>query len=126
MNVATVVFGHLAGPECRRALARGWLVVVRGLVGLALALALLFLIWIWWLTTKYNPYYAPESGLLFTLATAALILVTIVVVQAPAVLAGSLAGRARARSASASLDHGREPARDRGGSTAGQAEPGRR
>jgi ABC-type transport system involved in multi-copper enzyme maturation permease subunit len=92
LNLATVIVGHLAGPECRRALARGWLVVVRGLVGLALALALLFLIWIWWLATKYNPYYAPESGLLYTLATAALMLVTIVVVQAPAVLAGSLAG----------------------------------
>jgi ABC-type Na+ efflux pump permease subunit len=92
VNAATVIFGHLAGSECRRALARGWLVVVRGLVGIALALALLFLIWVWWLTANVDPMYAPGAELRITLAIAALILVTIVVVQAPAVLAGSLAG----------------------------------
>ncbi len=52
MNVATLVLGHLAGPECRRALGRGWLIVVRGAVGVVLAVCVLFLVWIWWLSAN--------------------------------------------------------------------------
>jgi ABC-type Na+ efflux pump permease subunit len=92
VNAAIVLFGHLAGTECRRALGRGWLVAVRSLLGIALGLVLLFLIWIWWLTARFDPTFAPAMGLHITLSISALVLVTIVVVQAPAVLAGSLAG----------------------------------
>jgi ABC-type transport system involved in multi-copper enzyme maturation permease subunit len=91
VNLATLVFGHLAGTECRRALARGWLVVMRTLVGLALALVLICLLWIWWVTSKYDPK-PPILMLEGALWTATMILLTITVVQAPAVLAGSLAG----------------------------------
>ena len=65
MTLASFFFGHLAGPECRRALARGWLIVVRSLVGLALALVLLFLIWVWWLTAQFDPGYEPTLPLRF-------------------------------------------------------------
>ena len=92
MNLATLVFGHLAGPECRRALARGWLIVVRTLVGLALAMVLISVLWLWWATEQIYPGYAPTFQLQVALWAAAMILLTIVVVQAPAVLAGSLAG----------------------------------
>ena len=92
MSLATLLFGHLAGTECRRALARGWLIVVRSLLGLLLALIACFLIWMWWLVVKTNPSYVPTFMLRTTLAAGAMILLTIVVVQAPAVLAGSLAG----------------------------------
>ncbi len=92
MNLATLVFGHLAGPECRRALARGWLIIVRTLVGLALAMVLISVLWLWWATEQIYPGYSPTFQLQVALWAAAMIMLTIVVVQAPAVLAGSLAG----------------------------------
>ena len=63
MTLATILFGHLAGVECRRALARGWLIVVRTLVGLVLALILECLLWLWWLTSLWNPGQAPVLAL---------------------------------------------------------------
>ncbi len=92
MNAATLVFGHLAGPECRRALARGWLIVVRTLVGAVLATVVAFALWMWWLSSLGDPYASPGFTLALALSITAPILLTIVVVQAPAVLAGSLAG----------------------------------
>jgi ABC-type transport system involved in multi-copper enzyme maturation permease subunit len=92
VNLVTLLFGNLAGIECRRALARGWLIVVRSLLGVLLGVILLFLIWMWWLIAKTNASYVPSDALRLTLAAGAMILLTIVVVQAPAVLAGSLAG----------------------------------
>jgi len=93
VNLATVLFGPLAGPECRRALARGWLIVVRTLVGSLLALIVVFLIWVWQLDALSDPSFIPSiSELRIALSTSVMILLTIAVVQAPAVLAGSLAG----------------------------------
>lgn len=92
MTLVTILFGHLAGPECRRALARGWLIVVRTLVGLTLALILVCLLWLWWVGSLLDPWHTPVDALRFALWAASMILLTIVVVQAPAVLAGSLAG----------------------------------
>jgi ABC-type transport system involved in multi-copper enzyme maturation permease subunit len=92
VNAATLLFGHLAGPECRRALARGWLIVVRTLVGAVLATIVAFALWMWWLSSLGDPYASPGFTLAVALAITAPILLTIVVVQAPAVLAGSLAG----------------------------------
>ncbi len=57
MNLATILLGPLAGPECRRALARGWLIVVRTLVGLLPAAIVVFLIWIWWFA-QVNPTHS--------------------------------------------------------------------
>jgi ABC-type transport system involved in multi-copper enzyme maturation permease subunit len=92
LDLATIVFGHLAGPECRRALARGWLLVVRTLAGAALGVLLVALLWIWWLTSLIDPWSVPVWWFANGLAAAMMVLLTIVVVQAPAVLAGSLAG----------------------------------
>ncbi len=92
LNLARVVFGHLAGIECRRGLARGWLLWLRAAIGTLLALALLFLTWAWWLSARYDSTFIPGFELGFSLYGAVLGLLTIVVVQAPAVLAGSLAG----------------------------------
>ena len=66
--------------------------MVRSILGLLLGLILLFLIWAWWLIAKTDPSYIPSYMLRVTLAAGAMILLSIVVVQAPAVLAGSLAG----------------------------------
>ena len=54
MNLARLIFGHLAGTECRRGLARGWLLWLRALVGTLLAAALLFLMWTWWLAARFE------------------------------------------------------------------------
>jgi ABC-type transport system involved in multi-copper enzyme maturation permease subunit len=92
VDFATVIFGYLAAPECRRAIARGWLIVVRGLLGSGLALIALFLVWFWWLSAGLDPSFVPAGVVQIALATAAMILLTIDVVMVPAVLAGSLAG----------------------------------
>ncbi len=92
LNLARLVFGHLAGIECRRGLARGWLLWLRAGVGTLLATGLLFLTWGWWLNARYDPVFVPGFELHFCLSGAALVLLTITAVQAPAVLAGSLAG----------------------------------
>ena len=92
LNLARLVFGHLAGIECRRGLVRGWLLWLRALVGTLLAPALFFLIWAWWLNAKYDSTFVPGIELRIFLSAAALVLLTITAVQAPAVLAGSLAG----------------------------------
>src|SRR5262249_55821752 len=84
--------GPLAGPECRRALARGWLIVVRALAGAVLAIVVLSFIWYWWINVRFDPSYLPSRDLRIALATTAMIILTIVMVMAPAVLAGSLAG----------------------------------
>jgi ABC-type transport system involved in multi-copper enzyme maturation permease subunit len=92
VNLATILLGPLAGPECRRALARGWLIVVRTLVGLLPAAIVVLLLWIWWLALGSDPFFNPAWMLRYALSTSAMIVLTIAVVQAPAVLAGSLAG----------------------------------
>jgi ABC-type Na+ efflux pump permease subunit len=92
LNLARVIFGHLAGIECRRGLARGWLLLFRAAVGTLLAVALLFLTWGWWLSARYDSSFTPGFELGFFLYGTVLGLLTIIAVQAPAVLAGSLAG----------------------------------
>ena len=125
VNLATLLFGHLAGTECRRALARGWLIVVRSLVGLLLAVILLFSVWAWWFMIQYQPVLCAHIRVSGRRWRRRLSLLTIVVVQAPAVLAGSLAGDRERGVLQLLLDHRGQPARDRVGATCGQAEPGR-
>ncbi len=72
--------------------ARGWLLVVRGLVGGLLATVLLFLLWTWWLSVRFDPTFVPAFELRIVFSAVTLVLLTVVVVEAPAVLAGSLAG----------------------------------
>jgi ABC-type transport system involved in multi-copper enzyme maturation permease subunit len=91
-NLAVAVFGPLAAPECRRALGRGWLIVVRTLAAVALALVAVAVIWIWWLCIGLDQSFTPSFELRFGLASATIIVLTIAVVMAPAVVAGSLAG----------------------------------
>ena len=66
--------------------------MVRTLVAAVLAVLVAFALWMWWLSTLGDPYASPGFTLAIALAIVAPILLTIVVVQAPAVLAGSLAG----------------------------------
>jgi ABC-type Na+ efflux pump permease subunit len=69
------------------------LILVRTLLGLVLSLIVLFAIWYWWVSGLTDPFFVPDlSELRAALGTVAMILLTIAVAQAPAVLAGSLAG----------------------------------
>ena len=61
-------------------------------MGVLLAAGLLFLIWVWWLSARFDSSSIPGSELRIFLSAVALVLLTITAVQAPAVLAGSLAG----------------------------------
>jgi ABC-type transport system involved in multi-copper enzyme maturation permease subunit len=92
VSVAAIVFGHLAGVECRRALGRGWVIVVRALCSLVLALVALCLVWYWWVNARFDASYLPARELRAALACAAMVLLTVDVIMIPAVLAGALAG----------------------------------
>jgi ABC-type Na+ efflux pump permease subunit len=84
--------GPLVEPECRRALGRGWLILVRTLAALAILAATLIDLWFWWIGRLSNPYYLPYEVFRNGLAIVVGMMVTIALVLAPAVLAGSLAG----------------------------------
>ena len=56
-NLATLIFGPLCGPECRRALARGWLIVVRSLAAISVFFVAIIAYWVWWLNLGWDPYY---------------------------------------------------------------------
>jgi ABC-type Na+ efflux pump permease subunit len=87
-----VLFGPLVGPECRRALARGWLLVVRTLAAVAILGAALITVWVWWIHQFTNRGYLPLVELRSGLAVVEGMMITVVLVLGPAVLAGSLAG----------------------------------
>lgn len=92
LNLLRLAVGPLAGPECRRALARGWPILLRGFSAAAALGVTATVLWWWWFTAQADPWYQPffplRGGLVIVLG----MLVTVALVLAPAVLAGSLAG----------------------------------
>jgi ABC-type transport system involved in multi-copper enzyme maturation permease subunit len=91
-NLAGDLLGPLAGPECRRALGRGWLIAVRSLAAVAMLGALLIILWYWWMNQASDLYYSPFETLRYGLVTVEGMLLTVALVLGPAVLAGSIAG----------------------------------
>jgi ABC-type transport system involved in multi-copper enzyme maturation permease subunit len=87
-----VLLGPLVVPECRRAGARGWLVLARCALGGLLALVLLGLLWYWWVSATFDPYHNPSNDVRLVFVVSAITLVAVAVLMVPAVLAGSLAG----------------------------------
>ena len=53
-TLTTSLLGPLAGIECRRALGRGRLVVMRASAGGLVLLIALIMIWYWWLSQKLD------------------------------------------------------------------------
>lgn len=92
LNPANIVLGPLAGAECRRAVARGWLILVRSLAAVALLFVALVPLWFWLVAMRFDPYHLPFYELRYGLIAVEGMLVTIALVLGPAVLAGSLAG----------------------------------
>jgi ABC-type transport system involved in multi-copper enzyme maturation permease subunit len=91
-NLASVLIGPLAGPECRRALGRGWLILLRVVAALAMLGVALVVLWFWWMSQAAEAGYLPFYILRWGLATVEGMLLTIALVMGPAVLAGSIAG----------------------------------
>ena len=88
----SLLVGPLVVPECRRSLARGWLIAVRVLAALALTLVLICVIWWWWSAQQLDPFYRPYTALRSGLAAYTWLSIGLALVMTPAVLAGSLAG----------------------------------
>ena len=92
MNLLTALVGPLAGPECRRALGRGWLILVRTAAGLAVGTVALTALWYWWISQGIDAGHRPYEELRVALGVIEVMLLTVALVLGPAVLAGSLAG----------------------------------
>ncbi len=92
VNLASLFLGPMAGAECRRALGRGWLIVVRVLAALAMMGVALIVVWFWWMSQAADSAYLPFYILRWGLATVEGMLLTVALVLGPAVLAGSIAG----------------------------------
>ncbi|WP_169976117.1 ABC transporter permease [Tautonia rosea] len=89
-----VWLGPLVGPECRRAVGKGWLFLARGVAGLLSAAIAMAILWWWWINWNeaadpdFSPYQALRGGLTLLIGLAT----TIALVFGPAVIAGSLSG----------------------------------
>jgi ABC-type transport system involved in multi-copper enzyme maturation permease subunit len=90
--VLTTFLGPLAGTESRRSLSRKWVFVVRALATLPPAIVLVIALWHWWFSAKFVIGYSPLGTLQIGLASLEWMLITVGLVLAPALLAGSLAG----------------------------------
>ncbi|MEW4568050.1 ABC transporter permease subunit [Tautonia sp. JC769] len=86
--------GPLVGPECRRAIGKGWLFLARGAAGLLSAAIAVSILWWWWINWNeeadpdFSPFGALRGGLAILLGLAA----TTALVFGPAVVAGSFSG----------------------------------
>ncbi len=111
LNLASLLVGPLAGPECRRAVARGWLILLRTLAAGAVMGVVLVALWLWWINQRLDPFHRPYYEFRVCLVVVEGMLVTVALVMGPAVLAGSLAGE-RERGALALLLTTRVSARE--------------
>jgi ABC-type transport system involved in multi-copper enzyme maturation permease subunit len=91
-DLALWLFGPLAGPECRRSLARGRVVLFRAAAGVLFGGIAIGILWWWWTGQQVDPGFRPyrslRNGLTACLATE----ITLAMILTPALLAGSLAG----------------------------------
>jgi ABC-type transport system involved in multi-copper enzyme maturation permease subunit len=92
IHFAELIFGPLAIPECRRAVGRAWMILVRGVSAMAAAVVAISVIWWWWISLDLDPGYLPYEALRVGLAILEGMGVVIAVLISPALLAGSLAG----------------------------------
>ncbi|MBY0397981.1 MAG: hypothetical protein K2X91_16145, partial [Thermoleophilia bacterium] len=91
-DALTLLFGPLAGPECRRALGRGWVIVVRVLAAVATLAVTLAIVWWWWVAALADPGHTPYDELRVGLGFVLGMMVGGALLLGPAVMAGSIAG----------------------------------
>ena len=92
VNFVSPLVGPLAGAECRRALARGWLILVRALAASAILSVMALALWAWWMNEQIEANYRPYWELWIGITLVEGMLLTIALVFGPALMAGSLAG----------------------------------
>ncbi|AGA26151.1 ABC transporter permease [Singulisphaera acidiphila] len=92
VTLLSALFGPLVEAECQRALARGWLILVRTLAALAILSVTMIVLWYGWICVYANPSHRPFYEFRIGLTIVEGVLLTIALVIAPAVLAGTLAG----------------------------------
>jgi ABC-type transport system involved in multi-copper enzyme maturation permease subunit len=90
--IAELIFGPLAIPECRRAVGRSWMILVRSVAALTAAVIAVCVIWWWWISLDLDPSYLPYELFRVGLAVLEGMGVVIALLISPALLAGSLAG----------------------------------
>lgn len=92
-GLADLLLGPLCGPECRRAVGRGWLIVVRTLAAVACAAFVLSILWWWWFTqSNVDPSFLPYASLRVGVAGLVGLTLTVALLMTPAQMAGTLAG----------------------------------
>lgn len=91
-RVLEPMLGPLAAIECRRALSRRWVLVVRTLAAVPPALVLLSVLWLWWFEQQLTGASSPAGALVAGTALVEGMLVTVTLLLGPALLAGALAG----------------------------------
>jgi ABC-type transport system involved in multi-copper enzyme maturation permease subunit len=92
VNYTAMLLGPLVGPECRRAVARGWLIVVRALAACVIFGVAGTGIWWWWINNGFDEFFRPFWTLRATLTIIEWLALILCLVMGPALLAGSLAG----------------------------------
>ena len=91
-DLAVYLFGPLVVPECRRALARGWLVLLRGASALVMMGVAAAMVWWWWTASQIDPTFSPYQTLRVGLQATLTLGLTLAVILTPALIAGTLAG----------------------------------
>lgn len=92
MNALEVALGPLVLPECRRAVGRGWLLLVRSLAALALLGVPLVALAIWSVLANGDPFFNPDATVRIALIVLEVMAIAFSMILTPALLAGSLAG----------------------------------
>ena len=88
LNLGLFLVGPLASPECRRAVARGWVIIVRSLAATAVLGVALMVVWWWWALSQTEADHSPYSEMPLGLTVVEGMLVTVALVMGPAVMAG--------------------------------------
>jgi ABC-type transport system involved in multi-copper enzyme maturation permease subunit len=91
-NLATLLLGPLAAPECSRASRGSWLIWVRILPASATGIVAMAILWWWWMSQRIDKYHQPFDELRTALAIIEGMLIVFALLLSPAILAGSLAG----------------------------------
>jgi ABC-type Na+ efflux pump permease subunit len=93
MHWLAAPFGPLAGPEIRRALRAGWLLWARLLLALPALVWLLAACWAWWFASELDQAYRPGRLLTLGLGVTATLKLLLILVLAPSLSCGAMAGR---------------------------------
>lgn len=91
-RLAESLLSPLAWPEVRRASARGWLIWVRLIAGAVAGGIVVICLWFWWISTQFDPEHRPSYEIWSALTVTEVLALICVLVMAPAVLAGTMAG----------------------------------